>query len=336
MSSHGARRWPAEWERHEATLITWPWSAEIWGEAHEAAQHAMAQAVTELSRGEDVVVHVPAPAWEYGVRDRLARLGADATRVRYIIAPSDDVWVRDHGPTFVEAGDRRVAIDWGFNAWGGKFPHERDAQLAATMGATFADTVERAPIVFEGGAIETDGRGTVLTTRSVALTDTRNPGATEADVEEALRQHLGATDIVWLDAGMSCDDTDGHIDTLARFIAPGRVLVHVCADPTHPDAATLEANRATLATRFDVTPLPAATLHDTDGQLLPASHANFYIGNEVVLVPTYGIDTDAPALTTLATAFPDHRVAPLDSRALITQGGAIHCATQQLPALPTP
>lgn len=329
-----SRRFPAEWEPHRATLFTWPWDAAIWGREHDGAQDAIAQSVAALSRGERVVVHVPAPAWGLAVAHRVRAFGGDDSAVETRVVPSNDVWVRDHGPTFVQDSAGLRAIDWNFNAWGGKFPHDADTRIAESAALAEGAVRERAPIVFEGGAIETDGNGVLLTTRSVALTDTRNPGATEAGMTHALRTLLGVDEVLWLDAGMACDDTDGHIDTLARFAPNGALLVHTMADSEHPDADAMEANATALEQdgRWPVVRLPAPTLRDRSGELLPASYANFYVGNQVVLAPTYGVPDDTVALHRIGAAHPGRRVVPIDCRALVSQGGAIHCATQQVPA----
>ncbi len=327
------RRWPAEWEPHEATLLTWPWFSEVWGTRHEGAQHTMARAAAELSHVERVHIYVPAPAWVHGARARLDVLRANHEQVHFVVAPSDDVWVRDHGPTYVHDGGARVAVDWNFNAWGDKYRHERDARLAAIMGDAFADRTETSGITLEGGALETDGRGTVITTRSVALTESRNPGVNTGAIEAELAARLGATDVLWLEAGMQSDDTDGHVDTLARFVTPERVLVHTLSDPTHADHAALEANAAYLATRFEVVRLPCAPC-EIDGEPAPASYANFYLANDLVLAPTYGLSTDDAALRIIDDATPGRTTVPIDCRALLSQGGAIHCATQQVPAAP--
>lgn len=328
-----ARRWPAEWEAHEATWIVWPWDASIWGDAHEGAQRAIATAIAALAAHERVDVLVPSPAWAIAVRMRLEALGAPLHAVRTAVVPSDDVWIRDSGPTVVLAGDARRGIDWNFDAWGGKFPHTHDRQIAAHLCERSALERERAPITFEGGAIEGDGQGRVLCTRSVV----RGRGAEDlAAVERALRALLGAREVVWLDAGMASDDTDGHVDTLARFAPTGAVLAHRAASDDHPDAATLSANVETLRRAFDcVVPLPAAAL-EVDGALRPASYANYYVANGVVLVPHFGLSTDAAALEAIAAHHPGRRAVPIPCRALVTQGGAIHCATQQLPRGSTP
>lgn len=326
------RRWPAEWEPHAATLLTWPWDAEIWGPYHAGAVDAMAAAAAALSHGEDVIVHVP-PGGEAAARAAIMRFGPRKKNLTLRELPSDDVWVRDHGPTLVVEDGALVAIDWRFDAWGKKFPHDRDAQIAAAAAAALGASVERASLTLEGGAIETDGRGTVLCTRSVALAANRNPTLSEADVDAELRARLGATEVIWLDAGMACDDTDGHIDTLARFIDASTVVVHVMADRSHPDAAVLDANRRALESlgRWRVVALEAPSIRDEDGEWLPASYANFYIANGRVLLPTYDAPEDITAMLTLSTLFRGRDVVPIPSRPLVAQGGAIHCATQQVP-----
>lgn len=332
------RRFPAEWERHEATLLTWPWDAGIWGAHHEGAVQAIARAAAALSHGERVVIHVPSESVAHRARAAVEEHAPDPRRVEFTLVDSDDVWVRDHGPTFVVERTGLVAVDWNFNAWGGKFPHDADARVALAAAANAGAAHERAGIVLEGGALECDGAGTVLCTRSVALTPTRNPGVDEATIDAEIRRRTGATRVVWLDSGMACDDTDGHVDTLARFAPTGSMLVHVMADPAHPDADALVANLEVLrgalgaALAGSVEPLPAATCVDADGELLPASYANFYVGNAVVLVPQYGLDTDDAALAIVGRHHPGREVLGLDCLALVSQGGAIHCATQQVPA----
>ena len=325
------RRWPAEWEPHEATWIVWPWDASIWGPHHEGAQRAIAASIAALSHHERVDVLVPSAAWSFAVRERVERHGGRADAVRIACAPSDDVWVRDAGPTVIFEDARRRCIDWNFDAWGGKFPHAHDAGAAERLASAAGLERERAPFTFEGGAIEGDGAGTVLCTRSVARA--RGAGGVDA-VEGALCALLGAERVVWLERGMGSDDTDGHVDTLARFAPSGAILAHAAASSSHPDADALEANLATLRGVFEeVVPLPAGVL-EVDGEVRPASYANFYVANGLVLVPQYGLATDADALALVAAHHPGWRAVPIPCRALVTQGGAIHCATQQLPVPP--
>lgn len=330
-----SRRFPAEWEPHEATLLTWPWDGRIWGAEHGEAEACIARAAGLVCRSERVEVHVPDEEVAHRARALIETLspGAPLERLRFVVLGSDDVWVRDHGPTIVLEGNSRVAIDWRFNAWGGKFPHDRDAHVARAAAGRLGLACEVSSIVLEGGALETDGEGTVLCTRSVALSDTRNPAATEADVERELCARLGARRIVWLDRGMGCDDTDGHVDTLARFVPGGDVLVHVMEDRDHPDAEAMEENARVLDASLPgrVVRLPAPTIRDREGDLLPASYANFYVANGCVLVPGYGAPGDERARDVIGRCFPGRLASTLDCRALVTQGGAIHCATQQVP-----
>lgn len=328
------RRFPAEWEPHEATLFTWPWNGRIWEDLHADARASIAAAIAALSHDEDVVVSVPDAQRARHVKDEVDAAGGDAHRVECILVPSNDVWVRDHGPTFVLEEHRRVAIDWNFNAWGRKFPHAQDARVAARLAARFHAARHIAPIVFEGGAIETDGKGTLLTTESVAFTDTRNPGVPKETFDDVFEELLGVNRIVWLKRGMACDDTDGHIDTLARFTPSGRLLAHGMHDSDHPDHGVLADNARQLEDLGEVDILAAPTIVDHRGDLLPASYANFYVGNGVVLVPSYRHDLDGPAAEQVGAAFPDRRVVQIDCHALVRQGGAIHCATQQVPVLP--
>lgn len=294
-------------------------------------------AIAALTHDEPVVVFVPDHQRARHVHKFVTDFGGSLDRVECVIVPSNDVWVRDHGPTFVIDGTERVAIDWNFDAWGKKFPYGQDKRVAARAAARFRVPSEHADMVFEGGAIETDGQGTILTTASVALNANRNPHLKRSDVEAELTKRLGAKRIVWLESGMISDDTDGHIDTLARFTPSGVLLVHDVEDPKHPDARTLAANRAVLEglDGWKVVPLVAATMRDDSGNVLPASYANFYIGNATVLVPAYGLTTDTAAAESVSKVFPNHAVVQVPCAALVGQGGAIHCATQQVPALPS-
>lgn len=327
-------RFPAEWEPHEATLFTWPWNGRIWREDHAEAQRAIALAIAALTHFEPVVVLVPDHRRARNVRAQVEAMSGDPERVECVIVPSNDVWVRDHGPTFVTSDEGRRAVDWNFDAWGGKFPHAQDARVAAKAAARFRVPIEKAPFVLEGGAIETDGKGTLLTTESVVLNPNRNASLSHDDATESLKELLGVDEVVWLKRGMASDDTDGHIDTLARFTPSGTILVHAVEDLEHPDAEVLADNELTLRRheRWPIRAIPADTVRSAQGDVLPASYMNFYAGNGVVLVPAYDVSSDADALRMVGDAFPGYETVQIPCRALVGQGGAIHCATQQVPA----
>ncbi|TVR00484.1 MAG: agmatine deiminase family protein [Deltaproteobacteria bacterium] len=341
----GRWRMPAEWMPHEATLLTWPHDAGIWGRLMPDIQGTFARLAALLAEVEDVHIAAPA-AWHGRVDEALRGAGADAARVTLHPVDSDDVWARDHGPIAVvplgvpaPGQPPRLLLDWRFNAWGAKFPHERDDRVAAAMAERLGLPCRRMEMVLEGGAIEVNGEGDLITTRAVLLNANRGGSGDPAQAEETLREALGVERVIWLDEGLEGDDTDGHVDDIARFVDPCTVVLVQPADAAHPDHATMRRNRAILeASRgpggrpFTLVDLPAPDPVAVDGQMLPASYANFAIANGRVIVPTFAQPADDRALGILRECFPGRDVVGLDARALITQSGAVHCVTQQLPA----
>jgi len=352
LSRRRPPRWPAEWEPHAATWLSWPHNPETWPGCLDGAEAAFVEIVRALHRRETVHVNAGDAALEARARRALAEGGVDPAAGRGVHLhpiPTDDAWVRDHGPTFVvhEAHGARevVALDLGFDAWGGKYPPwERDgavpAAVARALGVpcrTPAPGLDVHGGVLEGGAVDGDGRGTVLTTEECLL---RRGGRTRAQAEALLAATLGARHVVWLDGGIAGDDTDGHVDDVARFVAPGAVVVAVPDDDAHPDAPALrDAHDRLCAARdadgeaLEVATLPVPPpLHAPDGTPLPASYANFYLANGCCLVPTFAVDEDARALATLAERLPGREIVPIDARVLVRGLGAVHCVTQQQPA----
>ena len=309
-------RWPAEWEPHFGTILVWPTSREVWGEWLDGAREAIRHAVRAIAAGERVWLIAPP---ESGV----GKMGFET--VECVAIAVDDIWTRDSAPTFVDADGSLLGVDWNFGAWGGKFPHERDAQLARHICRQLGIARSVANIVLEGGALETNGNGRLICTRTVALDPNRNPGIDEQRAGEEIRRCTGATEVIWLERGMAADDTDGHVDTLARFVDRDTVLFQrmpaVDRDVEAENAAVLQAAGLSLIE------LPCPNLPGR-----PASYANFYWSNACVLVPMFGVPEDGEALATIDRVV-DRPVVPIDCRALVTQGGAIHCATQQVPRL---
>jgi agmatine deiminase len=326
---------PAEWEPHSATWLAWPHNPETWPGCLEEAEGAFRAMVEALFTGERVCVLVQGDAHAERVRKILAGAPADLH-----VVETDDSWMRDTGPTFVREDDGIVAIDWTFNAWGGKYPPWRRDDAAASAVARLAGTPSlRTDLVLEGGAIEVDGEGTLLATRSSVLDPRRNPDLDGAEVERRLGELLGVSRVIWLEGAIEGDDTDGHVDDLARFVAPGRVVCASSEDPADPNRAPLEACAAALRAARDargrpleVVELPMPPRIEVDGAALPASYANFYVANRVLLVPQFGVDTDGSALEILGALLPGRRLVPIPSRALVRGLGACHCVTQQQPA----
>jgi agmatine deiminase len=250
------------------------------------------------------------------------------------------VWLRDTGPIFVTRDDEIAAARFGFDGWGGKYVMEGDTEVAARIMAWTGVRGAAFDFVLEGGAIEVDGQGTLLTTRQCLLGGGRNPGLERADLDARLRWALGVDHVVWLDRGLVNDHTDGHIDTLARFVAPGVVA---CMEPAPGDPnrdalngilADLKTATAAHGAKLEVVTIPSpGAVEDRSGSLLPASYMNFYIANTTVVVPTYGVAADDRAVAAIAAMFPGRRAVALDGKPVVVGGGAFHCSTQQQPAV---
>lgn len=341
MSSPPVIRLPAEWAAQSAVMLTWPRANGDFGAMFDAVECNFVAIAIAIARFEPVHVNVAQNA--DGLRRRLLAAGVPNARLRVFELPNDDVWARDHGPITVLRDGRPVHLDFTFNGWGGKFPATLDNALTstlATMGAWSAP-VETVDFVLEGGAIEADGLGTLMTTERCLLAPTRNPRLDRAGIESVLREKLGAERVLWLRHGdLIGDDTDGHIDTIARFCDARTIAYQSCGnrrDTHHADLAALAQELAALRTvegaPYTLVPLPLpAPIHADDGHRLPAGYANFLIVNGAVLVPVYGDAHDEDALNRLRPCFPDREIIGLDCRALIQQYGSLHCVTMQIPA----
>ncbi|MBH24368.1 MAG: agmatine deiminase [Myxococcales bacterium] len=334
---------PPEWAPQDALMITWPHAETDWGPALDEVERVwveIALAVTPRQRLW-VVAHDEAVAAR--VRALLGRAGVAAAQVDVWIAPCDDTWARDHGPLTVGLpGEAWQPLDFTFNGWGGRFPSDRDDAITANLGR--AGAFQRAPVamgmVLEGGSVEVDGQGSLLTTRRCLLNPNRNPKLSQGEIEDRLRRAFGVEQLLWLEHGhLEGDDTDAHIDTLARF-APERGIVYVsCDDPEDPHFAPLQAMERELEAMRDVAgrpyrlwPLPwPSPKYGEEGLRLAASYANYVIINGAVLVPTYRDRRDAEALQVVAEAHPGRRVIGVDCLGVIQQGGSLHCLTMQLP-----
>lgn len=337
-------RMPAEWERHAATWLTWPRPHGIsFPGKYEAVLPVYAKLIGELSEVEEVHINVWDSEMENWARELLTQAGTPLDNVRFHHFPAYEPWCRDHGPIFIirENNGRRerAVVDWAYNAWGGKYPpFDLDDAVPQHVAKLRGLPLFSPGIVMEGGSIEVNGRGTLLTTEACLLNPNRNPHLKKAEIEKFLRDYLGVTHILWLGDGIAGDDTDGHIDDLSRFVDATTIVTAVEADPTDENYGVLQENLKRLRTlrdqnekRFRVVelPMPGAVTHD--GQRLPASYANFYIANGKVLVPTYRHAHDAKAIAILQREFPDRKVIGIDSTDLIWGLGSFHCITQQEP-----
>jgi agmatine/peptidylarginine deiminase len=324
-------------------MLTWPHPQTDWADDLDAVYPVFAQIGAAISQHERLLSVGNSAAHAEQVNALLLAHAADPARLLFCIATSDDSWARDHGPlTTLRDGEPQLH-DFVFNGWGGKFDAQRDNRISATIAAqqVFGDLLpETHELVLEGGAIETDGRGTLLATRSSVLTATRNPALDQAGMERVLRRTLGLERFLWLDHGdISGDDTDGHIDTLARFSDPDTIL-YATAPPGDADHAALAAMadelhalRTADGRPYRLLPLPFPGVHrDADGRRLPATYANFLIINGAVLLPAYAVEADREAQRVLAEAFPAHEIILIDCRGIIRQNGSLHCLTMQFPA----
>jgi agmatine deiminase len=330
---------PAEWSPHARTWMCWPCRVEAWGgpEGMLRAKQAVARVARAISSFEPVTMAVRA-------LDAAEAKLATSGKVKIFEVPLDDSWARDIGPSFVTSNTGVAAVGWDFNGWGNKYrPWNEDAEFASRA-ARAADTrFYRAPLVCEGGAIHTDGQGTLLTTEQCLLNENRNPHLTRQQIEERLALYTGVRKIIWLGSGFSDEETDGHVDNIACFSGPGRVIVSVPSGRSHPDfepvvevIRRLSAARDAEGRRFEVVELvqPRKSREDWRGRPLPTSYVNFYIANGGLVMPAFDDVNDEPARTAIAECFPGRDILQVDALDIVQGGGGIHCITQQEPEAP--
>ena len=330
-------RMPAEWERHDATWVSWPKDPDTFPSAVlPKVEEAYVKMIEALGDGEEVRILVDDAKME----ERVEALVRKAQRVAFHRVMTVDVWVRDYGPTYVKGRDIAL-VWWLFNAWGGKYEDlMQDDGAGDEIARRSGVRVFRPGVVLEGGSIDPNGGGSVLTTEQCLLNPNRNPRMNRAAAQKVLKDNLGARNVVWLGRGIEGDDTDGHVDDVARFVGPREVVAAVEEGRSDPNRAPLDANLRILegatdekGRGFHLRRVPMPPRVDGPEGRLPASHLNFYIGNSAVVVPTFGGESDREALRVLEGAFPERRVVGIDCRALVHGLGTLHCVTQQVPAL---
>jgi agmatine deiminase len=332
---------PAETAKHAATWVAWPSHEDLWLENAAQARAAVIRLVECIADGETAEVLVPGDDEE---AQALAALPAHAkNRVRFHRIPFGDIWLRDTAPIFLVGGPHGhtpASVRFRFNGWGGKYVLDHDDQVAERIAAHGEGMRAFAlPFVLEGGAVEVDGEGTVLTTRQCLLNPNRNPSMSEAQIEAAVLDALGATKVLWLGDGLLNDHTDGHVDTVMRFARPGVVVAmeaRAADDPNRDALAALireaEAMTDARGRRLEVVRVPSpGRIEDADGRVMPASYVNYYVSNTSVAVPTYGSRFDAEAVERIGALYPGRRAVGIDCRGLLSGGGALHCITQQQP-----
>jgi len=333
------RRLPAEWEEQDGVLLAWPHRESDWKPLLAKIEPAAAAIIAAISRFERVVLIVPD---KDAAIERLTAAQADLARITFVVLPTNDTWARDFGPITVYEDDTPVMLDFGFNGWGLKFPADLDNRINRLLAGKglFNAPVSLRPLILEGGSIESDGNGTLLVTATCLLSSNRNPHLDRKQLERSLATELGAGQILWLEHGyLAGDDTDAHVDTLAR-LCPGDTILYVaCDNPADEHCQELslmqqelEALRTRDGAPFRLLPLPLpAPSFGSEGERLPATYANFLIINGAVLVPTYNDPCDAIALARIGSAFPDREIIGIDCRPIIEQHGSLHCLTMQFP-----
>jgi agmatine deiminase len=343
-SDHGFS-FPPEWSRHSATWISWPRPEGISfpGRYHECIEN-VARVIASIARYEPVHLNVPNDNYQRLVGDFLRARRVPRGRIRFHQIPTNECWTRDHGPAFVVRRHRGrtqgAIVDWGYNAWGGKYPpFDADDAVPTRVGEQLGLPVFSPGIVMEGGAVDFSGEGTVLTTTSCLLNKNRNPGLSKREIERYLRDYYGQQLVIWLGDGIAGDDTDGHIDDLARFVDAKTIAIGIEQDSSDPNFDVLQENRRQLAHArdasgrpYDIVELPMPRPISYEDQRLPATYLNFYFVNRALLVPVFGqAARDRKALSILQARLPGRKIVGVDCRALIWGLGAVHCLTQQQP-----
>ncbi len=340
-------RMPAEWHQHSATQLHWPSNTETWpGERLERAEAVFLNIINVLHQYEPIILLIDEHQSVEKVREKLIDTSVDMSMIHIHTLPINDVWARDCGPIFVqhrEFSDKYAITDWEYNAWGEKYPpFEDDNKLPDWFAGKFDLPKFRTKMVLEGGSIDTNGEGVLITTESVLLNKNRNPNLSKEEIEETVKYYLGIDKVIWLKNGLAGDDTDGHIDDLSRFLNQNTILTMLCEDPDDVNYAALKENYEILKKATDqngqpfnivTLTLPQTKIEGTtvDGsEYVPASYANFYIANGVVLLPLYDKRYDEEALDLLSEYFPERDIVGIECADLVWGQGSIHCITQQL------
>ncbi|MDD4869323.1 MAG: agmatine deiminase family protein [Kiritimatiellae bacterium] len=342
MKFQAHHRFPAEWEKQGAVLLAWPHGKTSWGPIAKLVEPVFKKIAAAISKRANLIiaVHDFRHVWK-----QLRKSGADTGRVILAKIEIDDTWIRDYGPITIIKSGSPVLLKFAFNGWGRKYPADKDNLAVSrfhSAGIFGRTAIWKIPLILEGGSIDSDGAGTILTTSACLLNPNRNPSLSRISIENRLKKTFGAKRILWLEHGqLEGDDTDGHVDTLARF-APGNAIVYVaCDDERDPHfmelkkmEAELKAMRTLSGRPYKMFPLPwPSAKFDSDGNRLPATYANFLILNKAVLVPMYRDRNDGRAINAIRKAFPGYQVEGIDCLPLILQHGSLHCTTMQIPAI---
>ena len=332
---------PAEWEKHEATWLSYPHNEDSWPGKIESifpSYHLFIKTLTEV---ETVHINVQDSDMEHHVANALKEADAFMVNVEFHHFPTNDAWCRDHGPAFLlnhKVPGMRALVNWNHTAWGGKYPYDLDTRIPLHIADYLGIKAFEPNIVMEGGSIDVNGRGDLLTTTSCLLNPNRNPGLTQQQIEEHLRAYYGVDNIIWLGDGIVGDDTDGHVDDLSRFVNDDIIVTAIEENagdenykPLQDNLKTLRQCRLANGKQPTIVELPMTTPVYYDGQRLPASYANFYICNGLVIFPTYKCNNDTRAAYILEECFPTREIVGIDSTDIIWGLGSFHCLSQQMP-----
>lgn len=333
---------PAEFARHEATWLSWPHKEASWPGKIHTIYPVYSEFVKRVAEGERVNINVVDDAMKQFAIQQLEKVNADLTKINFFKHATNDAWCRDHGPAFLinpKAEQKKVIVDWGYNAWGGKYPpYDLDDVVPTLIANAYGIPVFHPGIVMEGGSVEFNGMGTLLTTTSCLLNPNRNPQLNQQQIENYLHNYYGVDHILWLGDGIAGDDTDGHIDDLTRFVDEDTVVTMVEPNrqddnymPLQENLKSLKAMRLENGKQMNIVELPMPGLHVYEGMRLPTSYANFYISNKYVVVPTFQDRNDDRACQILQQCFKSREVIGLDSTDIIWGLGSFHCLSQQEP-----
>ncbi len=331
---------PAEWTKHESTWLSYPHNENSWPGKIDTIFPYYNTFIKELSMVERVNININDHNQQTKIENELRLLGANMQNIVFHLFKTNDAWIRDHGPAFIvnDKTKQKAIVNWQYNAWGGKYPYNLDNLIPSLIAKHEGLKVFNADIVMEGGSVDFNGQNDVLTTKSCLLNKNRNPHLTQSKIEDYLRNYYGVETIHWLEEGLQGDDTDGHIDDLSRFVNPDTIVTMVSQNKSSEDYSVLEKNLKILktlrlnngkqATIVEI-PLPKEVIYD--GQKLPASYANFYIANDIVIVPVYNCSNDEVDLKMLQDCFADRKIIAIDSTEIIWGLGSFHCLSQQEP-----
>jgi agmatine deiminase len=333
-------RFPAEWEKHEATWLTWPYLDSSFPGKLESVYPSYIQFIKQISKGEKVRINVPDSQVISKIELLLEKYHAKNENIEFYVNPSNDVWCRDHGPAFLVNGKKKMIVSWEFNAWGGKYPSNLDNEIPERIASKFNIDMVKPGIFMEGGSIDVNGNGTLLSTTSCLLNKNRNSNLAQKDIEKYLCDYYCVDQIFWLGDGIAGDDTDGHIDDITRFVNSNTIITMVEANkndvnykPLKDNLENLKRLRLTNGKQPDIIEIQMPEAVYYDNQRLPASYANFYISNSAVIVPTFRCKQDEIALKIISEAITDRPVVGIDSVDIVWGFGSFHCLSQQEPAI---